>query len=89
MTRREPPRCPISGYRFAPFETWLKVRHEAETNASLFYWAPLDTAPRPVFARKVFANGKIRIDGGEVSFTADSGHLDRFYRIERIATDAG
>lgn len=74
-------KCPIPGYKFSSFATWLQVRHAAETNTSLFYQAPLDIAPRPVFARKVFKNGKIRIDAGEVSFTADSGHLERFLQL--------
>lgn len=78
------PKCPISGYRFAAFDSWLKVRHAAETNVSLFYWAPLDGGPRPVFAKRVFRNGKIRLTGGDVTFTADDSHLDRFFRLERI-----
>src|SRR5215208_6172649 len=77
------PKCPIPGYRFAPFSTWLHVKHAAETNVTLFYWAPLDTAPRPVLARHIFKNGKVRFDAGEVVFTADSGHTDRFFRLEK------
>jgi len=76
--------CPIPGFRFAPFACWLHVKHAAETNVSLFYHAPLDGCPRPVFAKLVFKNGKIRLSGGEVTFTADSGHLDRFFRLERV-----
>ncbi len=78
-------RCPIPGYRFAPFAAWLHVRHAAETNVSLFYHAPLDTTPRRVIARRVFKNGKLRLSAGEVIFTADAGHLDRFYRLEKEA----
>ena len=76
-------RCPIPGFRFAPFASWIAVKHAAETNVSLYYLAPLDGGPRPVFARRVFKNGKVRLTGGEVTFTADAGHLDRFYRLER------
>ncbi len=75
--------CPIPGYRFAPFASWHGVKHASENRVTLFYKAPLDTAPRPVIVRKVFKNGKLRIDAGEVSFTADAGHLERFYWLER------
>lgn len=79
-----PPKCPIPGYKFSPFGSWLNVRHAAESRVSLFYWAPLDTAPRPIIVLRVFKNGKVRLSGGEVTFTADDGHLDRFYRLERV-----
>ncbi len=77
------PKCPIPGFRFAPFAAWLHVRHAAETNATLYYHAPLDGGPRPVFVRRVFKNGKLRLTGGEVTFTAGAGHLGRFYRLEK------
>ncbi len=80
----KPPVCPISGYRFAPFATWLKVRHAGETNVTLYYQAPLDTAPRPVFVTRVFKNGNLRVTSGEVTFTANPQHLERFFSIERI-----
>jgi len=35
-------------------------------------------------ASRVFKNGKIRINAGEVCFTADPGHLDRFFWLEKI-----
>lgn len=78
------PKCPISGFRFASFGSWAKVKHAGETNVSLYYWAPLDGGPRPVFVTRVFKNGKLRVTGGEVTFTADDKHLDRFYRLERV-----
>lgn len=78
------PACPVSGYRFQSFASWHGVLHAAENKVSLFYWAPLDTAPRPVFVVKAFRNGKLRITGGELIFTTDPGHLDRFYWLERI-----
>jgi hypothetical protein len=66
---------------FIPFATWADLLSFATSSRNaLFYHAPLDTAPRPVFARKLFKNGKIRIDAGEVSFTADPDHLTRFSR---------
>lgn len=79
------PNCPISGYRYVPFASWLKVRHAAETNESLFYWAPLDHGPHRVIPRRVFKNGKVRIQAGPgMTFTADPGHLDRFYGLEAV-----
>lgn len=75
--------CPISGYRFAGFASWHGVLHAAENKVSLFYLAPLDGCPRPVFVTKRFKNGKLRVTGGEVTFTADSGHLDRFSWLEK------
>ena len=79
----KPTPCPIPGFRFAPFASWQSVRYAADHKVSLFYHAPLDHAPRPVFVTKIFKNGKLRINAGEVIFTADSGHLDRFFWLER------
>jgi hypothetical protein len=72
---------------FVPFASWSDLLSFASSQRNaLFYQAPLDTAPRPVFARKLFKNGKVRIDAGEVSFTADPAHLSRFSR-RRTAAD--
>ncbi len=68
---------------FKTFPTWLAVKHAAETNMRLFYHAPLDTAPIPIRVTRVFKNGKIRVDAGEVKFTADQDHLHRFRWLER------
>lgn len=76
-------RCPIPGFRFAPFASWHGVLHAAESRVSLFYHAPLDGCPRPVFVTKQFKNRKLRVTGGECTFTADRGHLDRFYWLEK------
>lgn len=78
------PACPIPGYKFSGFPSWLKVKHAAETNVRLFYRAPLDGAPRPIIVSRVFKNGKIRVNAGEVCFTADSEHLDRFFWLEKV-----
>ena len=83
-------KCPISGYRFAPFATWRHVKHAAETNETMFYHAPMDVTPRRVWPRKIFKNGKVRLSAGDITFTADPGHLDRFLRLEReIVVDNG
>ena len=76
-------RCPIPGYKFSTFGCWYGLQTAIDEKVSLYYHAPLDTAPRPVFVTKRFRNGKIRVTSGEVAFTADPSHLDRFYWIER------
>ena len=78
-TSSEP--CPIPGYRFASFDSWQAVRGFADRGTSLYYCAPLDVAPRPVFVTRLFKNGKMRVNGGEVSFTTDEGHLSRFRKL--------
>ena len=79
-------RCPIPGFKFAAFGSWYGVQVAIGEKVSLFYQAPLDTAPRPVFVTKQFRNGKLRVTSGEVTFTADPSHLDRFYWLEKEAT---
>lgn len=76
-------KCPIPGFRFAPFAMWRHVKHAAETNETMFYHAPMDVTPRRIIPHKIYKNGKIRLSAGELTFTADPGHLDRFFRLER------
>lgn len=71
---------------FVPFASWFDVLLHADAGLTLYYHAPLDTAPRPVLVRKAFKNGKLRLDAGEVVFTADMTHRPRFYR-RRTAAD--
>jgi hypothetical protein len=71
---------------FVPFASWFDVLLHADSGLALYYQAPLDTAPRPVLVRKAFKNGKLRLDAGEVVFTADMAHRERFYR-RRTAAD--
>lgn len=75
--------CPIPGYEFATFGGWSNVALAYSEKVSLYYKAPLDTAPRPVFVLKHFRNGKLRVTVGETTFTADASHLDRFYWIQK------
>lgn len=77
--------CPIPGYKFSTFGCWYGVQCALNDKVSLFYKAPLDACPRPVFVTKQFKNGKMRVTSGEVTFTADPTHLDRFYWLERAA----
>lgn len=76
------PVCPIPGQRFELITSWLAVKHSAETNDALYYMAPLDRFPVRVIPRRVFKNGKIRLSVFVgCAFTADSGHLGRFWRL--------
>lgn len=80
--------CPIPGRVFATFGCWHGVLHAIENGVSLYYQAPLDGCPRPVFVTKRFKNGKVRVTGGEVTFTADAFHLDRFRWLDRAEGSA-
>jgi hypothetical protein len=77
------PRCPIPGYKFSPFGCWYGIQAALDDKVRLYYKAPLDTAPRPVFVTKRFKNGNLRLTSGEVTFTADPSHLERFCWIEK------
>jgi hypothetical protein len=59
------------------FASWLAVQHYCETHAWIYYHAPMDYSPCVVAVRKVYKNGKIRIDYHGNRFTIDAGHLDR------------
>jgi hypothetical protein len=69
--------------KFSSFGSWYGVQVAINEKVSLYYKGPLDTAPRPVFVTKVFKNGKIQVTTGDITFTADPYHLDRFYWIEK------
>jgi hypothetical protein len=62
------------GFKFA---SWLAVIHYCETHPWIYYHAPLDLAPVVTAVRRVFKNGKIRLDYHGNRFTIDRGHLDR------------
>lgn len=62
------------GFRFA---SWLAVIHYAETHPWFYYHAPLDRQPSRVTVRRVFKNGKIRIEAYGQRYTIDRDHLDR------------
>lgn len=44
------------------FASWLAVRHYCETHPWIYYQAPLDLSPVVATVRRVFKNGKIRLD---------------------------
>jgi hypothetical protein len=71
---------------FVPFTNWAQVLDAATEKAHLWYHAPLDYNPACVLVRRVFRNGKIRLQHGDCSFTADEGHLSRFRMRGVVAT---
>lgn len=78
---RKHPSCHLPGSRFVAPATWRTVRHAAETNEALYYFAPLDLAPVRVTPKLVFKNGKIRFAAGATTFTANADHLERFFLV--------
>lgn len=67
-----------------PFDSWADVLDHVESRGALLYKAALDWRAVPVTVLRVYKNGKVRLLGpGGVSFTADSGHLDRCWRRQR------
>jgi hypothetical protein len=68
---------------FVGFPSWVSVLEAARRGDRLWYKAPFDRHPRSIMVVKVFKNGGIRIDpmsNQADKFTADRGHLDRFFR---------
>jgi hypothetical protein len=65
---------------FKTWESFLAYLARPGSNI-LFYKAPMDILGTPVRITKVFKNGKVRVQllHGKGGFTADSGHLDRFF----------
>ncbi len=70
--------------QFKTFATWSDVVTAANRSVVLWYHAPLDIHPVRVHVVRVFKNGKIRISAIGLTFTADSGHLNRFRAMESV-----
>ena len=71
---------------FHGFSSWSDVLSAARRGDRLWYGAPLDRHPISIMVKKVYKNGKIRIDpmsNQADDFTADAGHLNRFFRRDR------
>ena len=62
------------------FDSWDDVLAFVDRGGWLWYHAPLDIRASCVLVHKRYKNGKLRLSSGDVSFTADSGHLDRMRR---------
>ena len=67
---------------YLPFACWYGVQSAVREETPLYYQAPLDSSPVRVVVTKVFKNGKLRVSWAHGSFTADSGHTDRFRWIK-------
>jgi len=68
--------------QYLPFSTWADVLTHASEGRRILYHAPLDSSPCDVRVKRVFKNGKIRVNhiiSGD--FTIDSGHLDRLRTV--------
>jgi len=66
--------------QFEKFAVWADVFGYLAMGATLHYQAPMDARPRRVRIVRIFKNAKLRIEAGDLSFTADEGHLSRFRR---------
>lgn len=63
------------------FGCWTGLLDYLESNATVYYQAPLDTTPTLVWVTKRFKNRKLRLlplVRDPHPFTVDPGHLDRF-----------
>lgn len=61
------------------FKSWSGLlQYLSDHNNIVYYKAPMDRYAVMVVIKKVFKNGKVRVTYHDNSFTADSGHLDRF-----------
>lgn len=60
------------------FGCWTGLLAYLDSHATVYYQAPLDLRPSLACVVKRFKNGKLRLAVGPYTFTADSGHLDRF-----------
>lgn len=64
--------------KYYKLDSWTSVLTLARAGGPLYYQAPLDLCPAYVDVVRVFKNNKIRVQGPELTFTCDDGHLDRF-----------
>ena len=64
--------------KLVPLDSWFAVLAIAARGGRLWYHAPLDVRPVPVYVVRVYKNNKMRISGPGLTFTVDEGHLDRF-----------
>jgi len=66
-----------------PFETWEQLLAYLDArNDIVHYKAALDRHAVPIVVVKRFKNGKLRCNYHDIKFTADIGHLDRFFGKE-------
>lgn len=70
--------------KFTLLPSWQAVRTFVSQNGFAYYKPPMNHAPRKVRAKNHTKTMGIRIYASEIdpeadNFTADDGHLDRFY----------
>jgi hypothetical protein len=56
------------------FDNWFAVLAAATRGTRLWYKAPMEIAPRPIHVVRIFKNCRMRVHGGEITFTV----LNRF-----------
>jgi hypothetical protein len=65
------------------FKTWADLLAYLDAHSNIVHYkAPLDQHAVPIVVAKRFKNGKLRCNYHYAKFTADIGHLDRFYGRE-------
>ena len=68
--------------QYVPFASWSDVLTHASEGRRILYHAPLDRSPCDVRVKRVFKNGKLRVNhiiNGD--FTIDASHLDRMRTV--------
>lgn len=66
---------------FVSWDALLTHLRQRGEGCYIWYHAPLDHKPVRVLVKKIYKNGKVRLDPchkNADAFTADEGHLDRF-----------
>lgn len=79
------------GWALTGFESWDAVLwYVGNRDGRVWYHAPLDRHPRGIGVERL-PGGKLRCDPGTDAdpFTADAGHLDRFFRLTDDPSDHG
>ena len=65
------------------FTTWESLLAYLDAHSNIVHYkAPLDQHAVPIVVTKRFKNGKLRCNYHHTWFTADQGHLERFYGRE-------
>lgn len=65
---------------YTVYKAWKDVLAAAQQGSTLYYWAPMDPKPRKVVYEARARTLRIFPGGDCDPFTADAGHLPRFYR---------
>jgi hypothetical protein len=76
-------------HALARFGSWAEVLEASRSGVQLWYASPIDVesaAPaRAAAVTRVYKSGKIRVRvADQLVFTAEAGHLNRFFRKPRV-----